>query len=246
MAREGELTYYEHIGEHGRRSAVNKPFAYPDCGTMLMQVGAITSLLPPSPGRILECGCGPGWLCYLLQKRGYDVTGVDVSPHAIRLAEEHPLFADLEPPTFRVAEAEALPFFEEFDAVLFFDALHHAEDEQAAVRCAYRALKAGGVCIASETGPRHAEKSRAVAERYGVTEKDMTPAVIRRLGRRAGFRRVRFYPRADEIGKYLYPRPDERHGWRSWLTRARPFNYLVVLAMMLFLKRNYGITVMCK
>jgi SAM-dependent methyltransferase len=213
---------------------------------MLMQVGAIAALLPPPPGRILECGCGPGWLCHLLQKRGYDVTGVDVSPHAIQLADEHPLFTNIDPPTFQVAEVESLPFVEEFDAVLFFDALHHAEDEQAAVRSAYRALKAGGVCIASETGPRHAEKSRAVAERFDVTEKDMTPALIRRLGRRAGFSRVRFYPRADEMGKYLYPAPDERKGWRRWLIRARPFNYLVVLAMMLFLKRSYGITVMYK
>lgn len=246
MPRDGELTYYRDIGAAGRAHALNKPFSEADCGTTLMQVGALLALLPPPPARVLECGCGPGWLCHLLQKRGYDVTGIDVSPDAVRMAEEHSMFADAPPPTFRVADSEDLPFEDEFDAVLFFDSLHHSVDEQAAIHSAYRALKPGGVCVASETGPGHARKSRAVVERFDVTEKDMPPALIRRLGLRAGFRRVEIHPRADEIGKYLYTKPSPEQRGLARLKHVWPFNHLIAVALMLFLKRGYGLTVMVK
>jgi SAM-dependent methyltransferase len=246
MPRDGELTYYHDIGAEGRAFALNKPFSEPDCGTTLMQVGAILSLLPPPPSRILECGCGPGWLCHILQKRGYQVTGIDVASDAIRMAEEKPMFADLAPPTFQVADAENLPYEDEFGAVIFFGALHHSVDEQAAVNSAYRALKPGGVCIASETGPGHARKSREVVERFGVTEKDMPPSLIRRLGLRAGFRRIEIHPRADEIGKYLYTKPASDQRGLARLKHIWPFNYLVAVALMLFMKRGYGLTVMYK
>jgi ubiquinone/menaquinone biosynthesis C-methylase UbiE len=246
MPREGELTYYEAVGEAGRLHAINKPFSDPERGPLLMQVGAIVSLLPPPPARVLECGCGPGWLCQLLQKCGFDVTGIDVSPDAIHLAVEHPLFPDAAQPTFQVADAENLPFTDEFDAVLFFGSLHHTVDEQAAIDGAYRALKAGGCCITSETGPGHARKSQEVAERFNVTEKDMPPTLIRRLGRRAGFRRVVMHPRADEVGKYLYLGPGaEQRGLARW-KHLWPFNHLMALAMILFLKRQYGIVVLHK
>jgi SAM-dependent methyltransferase len=246
MPREGELTYYEAIGEAGRRHAINKPFSDSERGTLLMQVGAIVSLVPPPPARILECGCGAGWFCHLLQKCGYDVTGIDVSPDAIRLAAENPLFPGIEPPTFLVADAEALPFEAEFDIVLFFESLHHSVDEQAAIACAYRALKPGGRCIASETGPGHARKSREVVRQFGVTDKDMPPRLIRRLGRRAGFRRTVIYPRADEIGRYLFGgATGGQRAPRGWKHRW-PFNFLTAVAMILFLKRRYGIAVLHK
>ncbi len=246
MPREGELTYYEAIGEAGRRHALNKPFSDSQRGALLMQVGALVSLLPPPPARILECGCGAGWLCHLLQKCGYDVTGTDVAPDAIRLAVENPLFPGIEPPTFLVADSEALPFEAEFDVVLFYESLHHSVDEQAAIACAYRALKPGGRCIASETGPGHARKSREVVRQFDVTDKDMPPRLIRRLGRRAGFQRTAIYPRADEVGRYLYQRPAGGQGApRGWKQRW-PFNYLAAVAMILFLKRRYGIAVLYK
>src|SRR5262245_52279864 len=199
MPRDGELTYYEAIGELGRQHAIEKPYSDPSRGLHLMQVGAVIDLLPLPPARVLDCGCGPGWLSQLLRKCGYQVVGADVSPYAIDLCRSTTVFHGMEPPEFVVADSEALPFENEFDAVVFFDSLHHSIDEQAAVSSAYRALKPGGVMIASETGPGHHEKSREVEERYGVTEKDMPPRRIVRLGRAAGFRRWRVYPRPDEI-----------------------------------------------
>src|SRR4051794_40149709 len=105
MPREGELTYYEAIGEAARRHALAKPFSDDGRGLLLMQIGAVLRLLPLPPARVLECGCGTGWLSLLLQKCGYRVVGVDVSPGAIELCRSNAPFRGLEPPSFQVADA---------------------------------------------------------------------------------------------------------------------------------------------
>lgn len=247
MPGQGELTYYQVIGEEGRQHALNKPFSDEEAGELLMQIGAIIQLLPAPPSRILECGCGTGWLSQILQKSGYQVVGIDVSQIAIQLAQDFPLFRELEPPQFLVAATEHLTFDSQFDVVLFFDALHHSENEQEAINSAYRALKPGGVCIASETPAGHAENAREVVERYGVIEKDMPPSRIARLGKAAGFKKIKMYPRADEIGKRLFSRDLQKRRWLTqMLIKIWPFNYLTVIAMMMFRKRNYGIIMLTK
>ncbi len=48
---------------------------------------ALFGLMAPPPRRIIEFGCGTGWLSLVLAQRGYDVVGVDISADAIRHAE---------------------------------------------------------------------------------------------------------------------------------------------------------------
>ena len=246
MPKAGELTYYETIGELGRSHAIHKPFSEEVRGRSIMQVGAVMELLPPPPVRILECGCGTGWFAKILQHCGYDVVGVDVAPMAIDLARGNPIFTDDPFPTFEVADSEDLPFREEFDVVLFYDSLHHSVDEQAAINGAFRALRPGGICVASETALGHEKASRDIAERYDVTEKNMHPALIARLGKKAGFRNIRTYPRADQFGSIFYEPSRPTSSWKSRLARCWPFNYLAVFGLMTVLKRTSGIVVLTK
>ena len=234
-SRPGELTYYDRIGESGRRHAVGKPFSDDDCGLYLMRVGALFTLLPPPPARVLDCGCGTGWLSYFLVRRGYDVVGTDVSEDAIRLAHANPPFRDGPVPTFLVEDSESLPFREEFDAVVFFDSLHHAIDETRTLASAFAALKRGGVCLALEPGRGHGRKSRAFDREYDVTDKDMPPAHVCRVGRRAGFARTRIVPAPQHLGKALY-----KNRW------AAPIRHLVVQAILLWQGRYCGIAILQK
>jgi SAM-dependent methyltransferase len=235
MFRPGELTYYERIGEAGRQHAVGKPFSDADCGLYLMRAGALFSLLPSPPARVLDCGCGTGWLSGFLARRGYDVVGTDVSADAIRLAEAHPQFQEGPRPTFISADSESLGFSAEFDAVVFFDSLHHAIDEAAALRCAFEALKPGGVCIALEPGRGHGRKSRAIDAEFDVTDKDMPPRYVCRVGRRVGFSHCRIVPAPQHLGKALY---GER--WPA------PLRHLLVQAILLWQGWYCGIAILRK
>jgi SAM-dependent methyltransferase len=239
----GELDYYRAIGEIGRAHALNKPYSDPDLATQLMQLGAVLRFFPAPPADILECGCGPGWLSKLFAKAGYRATGVDVAPEAIELARSADLFTDATPPRFEVAAAESLPFRSEFDVVVYFDALHHVDDEAAAIASAFRALRPGGALITSEPGRGHHDASRDAVERYGVTEKDMPAHRIAQLAQAAGFADVAIHPRADELGQLLYA-PDTRFdGVRGFLRSSLAGRTLLATRRMLWTRRDNGVVV---
>jgi SAM-dependent methyltransferase len=166
------------------------------------------TLLPPRPARILDLGCGTGWTSLFFARAGYEVLGADIAPEMIRVANGLRDAAGLTNLTFAASDYEGLSYRDEFDAVVFFDSLHHAEDERSAVRAAFAALKPGGLCLAEEPGEGHSRspESLAAVAGYGVTEKDMPPAYVVALGREAGFGEFRVFPHPDELGAEVYTR----------------------------------------
>ena len=189
--------------------ARRKPFGHHKSPDYLMEMAAVFHLLPRLPARVLDVGCGTGWTSVFLARRGYDVVGVDIAPDMIRLAEERREFDQVQNLEFQVSDYESMPFEAEFDAALFYDALHHAENEEAALRAVFRALKPGGVCICSEPGTGHSHSAESVQAmaKYGVTEKDMPPRHIIAVARKVGFRGGKVYPHAYTVGRLLYASP---------------------------------------
>jgi SAM-dependent methyltransferase len=225
MAKSGEIEYLKNLDEAGVWHAVHKPFSDPDCARYLAEMAAVLALLPPPPARLLDLGCGTGWTSVFFARAGYDVVGLDLAPDMIEQAEANRARAGLSRLTFRVGDYEEMAFDVEFDCAVFFDALHHAVDEAAAVRGAARALRRGGVCVTSEPGAghHHSPEARAAVARYNVTEKEMPPRRIIELGRAAGFTGFRVYPHAFDLQRPLYRRdPDRglpRSRWPLWLKR---------------------------
>ena len=201
MAKQGEIEYLQKIGEDGIHHAVHKPFSDPMCGAYLTDLGTILSQLPPVPAKLLDLGCGTGWTSVFFAKRGYDVVGVDISPDMIFHANANKDREKLSNLRFVVSDYEGMGFEEEFDCAVFFDSLHHAVDEEVAIRHVYRALKPGGICLTLEPGRGHAKAavSKAAVEKYGVTEKDMPPRRIIKMGKRAGFRDFTIFPRPSHL-----------------------------------------------
>jgi 2-polyprenyl-3-methyl-5-hydroxy-6-metoxy-1,4-benzoquinol methylase len=80
--------------------------------------GLLKAWLPPAPATILDVGCGTGSLSVILAELGYQVTGIDLSPAMIALAQEKAA-AHGHAITFQVMDA-AFPQFacQQFDVII--------------------------------------------------------------------------------------------------------------------------------
>lgn len=209
MGKQGEIDYLRKLGEGGVRHAIRKPFSDEDVGKNLAQIAAIFTLLPPLPARLLDVGCGTGWTSVFFAKRGYDVLGVDIAPDMIFHANQLKAREGLSNLHFRECDYEHMDYHQEFECAVFYDALHHAVDEELALRKTYQALKPGGLCIASEPGAGHQANpwTQQAVKLYEVTEKDMPPKKIAPLARKVGFRRVMVYPHAYQLNHLFFQLP---------------------------------------
>lgn len=220
MSKQAEQNYLRLTGDAGRAHSINKPFSDNYCGVNLASIGAIMTLLPPPPARILDMGCGGGWTSVFFARHGYEVIGQDIAQDMIELARENQARQSTELNlTFVCADYESMTMDGTFDAVVFFDCLHHAEDERAAIATAYRMLKPGGTMITHEPGEGHATAPGSIEamKLYGVTERDMPPHVIIRHGRAIGFSEHRIFPMQHELLGIFYrrqtPKIFSRSGW---------------------------------
>ncbi len=94
--------------------------------------------------KVLDVGCGNGYLCRKLTKKGAITTGVDVSPEMIKIAaKKNP---DLH---FQVDSATELSSIESnsFDLLIANYVLMDVPDFEAAVSSFFRVLKPGGKAI---------------------------------------------------------------------------------------------------
>lgn len=230
MPKQAERDYLKNIGPDAVRHAVGRPFADPDCARSLMELGTIATQLPRPPARLLDLGCGTGWTSVFLARMGYEVVGVDISADMIAHARRQA--AGLDNLRFEVTDYEELPYVSEFDAAVFYAALHHAQDEHLALVKTYRALRPGGICVTCEPGQGHAAAplSRAAVAQFGVTEKDMPPRRIMALAKQAGFTQFLMLPAPYELAAQfaLEPRPGA-----IWLTRIPLLRRLIQAGRLL-------------
>jgi len=107
--------------------------------------------LPPN-AHILEVGSGPGWITEILLMLGHEVDALEPSADMIAVARER--CTGLQPHfgldaagrvRFHKNTIEEIEFAADtFDAVLYFDVLHHVVDEHAAIEKTFRWLKPAG------------------------------------------------------------------------------------------------------
>jgi ubiquinone/menaquinone biosynthesis C-methylase UbiE len=109
----------------------------------------ISEALEPLAGRrVLDIGCGPGFLAKALIERGFEVTGIDPDDTTIEAAR-----ANAPSARFIAASGASLPFEEaEFDAAVLLNSLHHvpAGEMADALREAARVTRPDGVVIVIE------------------------------------------------------------------------------------------------
>jgi 2-polyprenyl-3-methyl-5-hydroxy-6-metoxy-1,4-benzoquinol methylase len=94
--------------------------------------------------RILDVGCGPGWITVQYARHGARLDSVDLTPRAVELTNAHLAHHGLAG-SVQVGNAEELPFPDAtFDLVVSSGVLHHTPDTQKAFTECFRVLRPGG------------------------------------------------------------------------------------------------------
>ncbi len=103
--------------------------------------------IDPKGRRVLDIGCGGGFLAEEFAALGCAVTGIDSSAPTIAEARRHADETGLKI-AYRVASGEAIPFDDAtFDIAYCCDVLEHVRDLDTVIAEAARVLKPGGVYL---------------------------------------------------------------------------------------------------
>ena len=123
---------------------------------VVAQRAAIRRALALRPGaRVLDIGCGPGFLATEMAEDvgpGGSVDGIDVSESMIAIARRREPTAGSAPLRLQLGEARALPFADaSFEVVVSTQVFEYIEDIAAALAEARRVLRLGGRLLLLDT-----------------------------------------------------------------------------------------------
>lgn len=169
-------------------------------------INILQSMQIPVQGKILEVGSGPGWVTEILLMLGFSVDALEPSADLIKIAQQRcsslaPHYRQSGPPLvqFHQSTLEEVEFDEaRFDAILFFDVLHHVVNEEVALDKSFRFLKPGG-CLGVVEGAWHPDfkalERALVAEmtKFGTLENPFSTEYLDYLLNKAGFVEVQRY-----------------------------------------------------
>jgi SAM-dependent methyltransferase len=155
------------------------------------------------PRKILDYGCGAGWLSKILLSKGYDVIGIDASRALIRNAVK-----SMGEGRFIVGDCYHLPFADEtFDCIIGCAVLHHLETAPALAECR-RVVSPGGILMLMDPNKLNpiAALGRKVIQHRTKGETPFVPARLKKALAAAGwdYRQFRFlFPYSFSLSYFL-------------------------------------------
>ena len=136
-------------------------------GILRNSLTQLHSHLKDSPSRILDLGCGTGYLYLPLLKRGHTLTGVDLSQEMIDVLQQQVPQEVQSRSTLLAMEVEAFlaTDAQTYDAVVLSALLHHLYDYESVIRKICAKVKPGGMLMIFFEPLRQKVTSRV---RYGL------------------------------------------------------------------------------
>lgn len=111
-----------------------------------LRLGWIDGLASLQGKAVLDVGCGGGILSDSMARKGAQVTGIDLSTKALKVAQLHALEAGTANVRYREVSAEAMAaeMPGQFDVVTCMEMLEHVPDPSSVVRACSQLVKPGG------------------------------------------------------------------------------------------------------
>ncbi len=95
--------------------------------------------------RILDVGCGPGWITVNYALGGAKVHAIDLTRTAVELTKKHLVFRNGPPAHVMVSNAEQINYLDNaFDLVVSSGVLHHTPNYMTGIAECFRVLRPGG------------------------------------------------------------------------------------------------------
>jgi SAM-dependent methyltransferase len=181
-------------------------------GAFVRVIEIFESLGVGKGSKLLELGCGSGWMAEFLAIYGYCVTGTSLDPESIELGVRRACALEMknipaERLTFLVSAMESVSAVvptNSFQGVFVYEALHHAFDWRQSIAESFKCLQTGGwLVLANEPNLMHTFISYRVGKLSNTHEIGMSRKQIVAHMKSCGFRQIKVI--SPKIDNFLAP-----------------------------------------
>lgn len=200
QTKKNEINYPNALSRQDKDWLYHKPFRNKSLDEPIRIFQDFSTILflihkhQPKTKKIIELGCGPGWLAIFLAKFDFHLTAYDISPEMIKISklrsQQEGVGVNFK--LLDIEEASDPTEFNQNEVVIIYDTLHHCQSDEAVLGKAVKYLKNNGILILAEPNIIHQNSFCALeaVKKYGVTERGLKFNYLKKILKNADFKKI--------------------------------------------------------